>query len=144
MINILSLSLSSFFRKMRLSRHRYIYMSIMCVGVIGIGVYASFIFAQDQSSDDNHNRNPFVALITPDGRLIRSTPPAEAVQQKDIVIEGVMVDNSGKSYVVGNGEVATVGEMLGGFKVVGIDQRKVVLSKDGQIKEVQINKEEDK
>jgi hypothetical protein len=84
-------------------------------------------------------RDPFIALVTPDGRLLK-------LEQEDsdsaLLLEGIIYDKFGLSYAVVNGEVVKIGERVAGYQVLKIKEQKVIFIKDGQALEIELKKEE--
>ncbi len=78
-------------------------------------------------------RNPFVPVISPDGRIIQLESEGK---KDDVSLEGIIYDNKGLSYAIVNGQVIKVGDALGESRVLKIEKNKVVFIKDGQITEV--------
>jgi uncharacterized beta-barrel protein YwiB (DUF1934 family) len=78
-------------------------------------------------------------LVTSDGRLIKLN---EEGQVKELLLEGVMYDKTGLSYVLVNGEALTVGDRVNGYQILKIEKEKVVFIKEGEITEIELKKEE--
>lgn len=89
--------------------------------------------------DSKGKRNPFIPLVTSDGRLLK-LDKEEA--RGDLVIEGIIYDKNGQSFAIVNGSVVGTGDIVGDYRVLKIEERKVIFIKDGQITEEEINKEE--
>ncbi len=99
-----------------------------------------FSFAQDEFKyDAKDKRNPFIPLVTPEGRLLK-LDKEEA--QGSLVIEGIVYDKAGRSYTIVNGLVVGIGDDIGEYRVWKIEQSKVIFIKDGQPMEVELKKEE--
>lgn len=100
----------------------------------------SFSFAQDKIVyDDKGKRDPFIALVTPDGRLLNLEP---ADSEAKIILEGIIYDKDGRSYVIINGEVVSVGDYILGHAVFKIEENKVILLKENKPVEYILEKEE--
>ena len=100
----------------------------------------SVSFAQDKIIyDDQGRRDPFMALVTPDGRLLNLEPKAAETK---IFLGGIYYAENGESYAIINGEVVSVGDYIFGHTVFSIDKNKVVLIKDEQPVEYILEKEE--
>ncbi len=84
-------------------------------------------------------RNPFMALVTSDGRLVKLESPEK---KGEIALEGIIYDKHGLSYAVANGSVVKIGDFVGGYQVLKIEQNKISLIKQGQVKEIELKKEE--
>jgi hypothetical protein len=90
--------------------------------------------------DAKGKRNPFIPLVTADGRILKLDKEDE--QQGDIAIEGIIFDQSGRSFAIINGEVVATGDSVGAdYRILKIETNKVILIKDGAIREVLFNKE---
>jgi len=89
--------------------------------------------------DSKDKRDPFIPLVTPDGRLLKLEPEEGAAE---LSLEGIIYDKNGLSYAVVNGEVVRIGEMVSGYQVLKIEDRKVVFIKEGQPQEIELKKEE--
>ncbi|MCM8789698.1 MAG: general secretion pathway protein GspB [Candidatus Omnitrophica bacterium] len=97
-------------------------------------------FAQDEFVYDSKGAyDPFIPLITPDGRLIKLNPKGSS---GGLVLEGIMYEKQGDSYAVVNGEILKEGDILGEYQVIKIEQEKVIFSKGAQVIEVKTEEEE--
>jgi len=90
--------------------------------------------------DSQGKRNPFMPLVTSDGRLVM----IEDQPQKNTVLtlQGIAFDKNGISYALVNGEVARVSDYIGEYQVLRIEKRKVIFIKDSVTSEVELKKEE--
>ena len=104
-------------------------------------VTAGHAQAQEQFVyDAKAKRNPFIPLISADGRILQLDK--EERPSQDILIDGIIYDKFGRSYAIVNGEVASVGDRVGAYRVLKIEKDKVIfLNKDGQARVVVIYKE---
>jgi hypothetical protein len=100
----------------------------------------SIAFAQEKqfTYDTKGKRNPFIPLITSDGRLLKLDK--EEVTG-DLAVEGIIFDKKGRSYAIANGQVVGIGDSIAGYEVLKIENNKVLFIKDGQIREIAIHKE---
>ena len=97
-------------------------------------------FAQGEITyDDRGKRDPFIALVTPDGRLLNLEPSDSKAK---IVVEGIIYDEGGRCYAIINGEVVSVGDYVLGQAVFKIEENKVILLKDNKPVEYILEKEE--
>lgn len=104
----------------------------------------SSVFAQGEFTyNDKGKRNPFIPLVTPQGRLLKLDKQDTASLQ-GLAIEGIIYDKFGRSFAIVNAEVVGVGDPVGEYQVLKIFENKVVFIKDGQPLEVELNKEESK
>ena len=103
--------------------------------------FASCIcFAQDKITyEDKGRRDPFIALVTADGRLLNLEPVSKEVK---IILEGIIYDKGGQSYAIINGEVVSAGGFIQGYTVFKIEKDKVILIKDDKLVEYKLEKEE--
>lgn len=126
--------------KDRKSGHQVIGLSAVVVVVV-IFVLSITAFAEDQQFvyDSKAKRNPFIPLITEDGRLVK-LDKVEA-PSGDVTVEGIIFDKKGRSYAIVNGTVVGIGDAIAGYEVLKIQSDKVLFIKDGQIKELEMHKE---
>lgn len=104
----------------------------------------SSVFAQGEFAyNDKGKRNPFIPLVTPEGRLLK-LDKQDTVSLQGLAIEGIIYDKFGRSFAIVNTEVVGVGDPVGAYQVLKIFENKVVFIKDGQPLEVEFNKEESK
>jgi hypothetical protein len=101
---------------------------------IGHGVYAEHVY------DSQGKRNPFMPLVTSDGRLVKLEDEVE--KDIELSLEGIIFDKNGMSFALVSGEVARVGDFVGAHQVLRIDKDKVIFVKDGQTFQVELTKEE--
>lgn len=117
--------------------------------LLGIFLFSCILFvivgilsAENQSQfkyDASGKRNPFIPLITSDGRLLNlDTVKSET----GLVLEGVIFDQSGESFALINGKVLKVGDSVDDYTVLGIDKSRVSLLKAGQLYVLETKKEE--
>lgn len=90
--------------------------------------------------DAKSKRNPFIPLVTPDGRLIKLEPEEN---KKDLSLEGIIYDENGISYAIVNGEVVNVGDKIDDYQVLKIEKNKVIFIKEAQTTEIELKKEEE-
>jgi len=97
----------------------------------------SVLFAQGEFIYNAKNkRNPFIPLITPDGRLLKLEQDENAMNS--LSLEGIIYDKNGLSYAVVNGEVIKVGDGINNYQVLRIEKNRVIFIKDGQPLEVEL------
>lgn len=87
--------------------------------------------------DARGRRNPFIPLVTPEGRLLK-LDKEDTASSGGLVIEGVIYDKFGRSFAIVNTEVVGIGDSVGDYQVLKIFENKVVFIKDGQPLEVEI------
>lgn len=97
-------------------------------------------FAQEQFVyDAQGKRNPFIPLVTPDGRFLNLEQEAAP---EGLSLEGLIYDRYGRSYAVVNGAVVGVGDTVGDYQVLKVEKTRVIFIKDGEPKEIELKKEE--
>jgi len=102
----------------------------------------SILFAEEGFIyDAKGKRNPFIPLVTSDGRLLKLD---KGESQGGLLIEGIIYDKQGRSFAIVNGAVVGIGDMVADYQVLKIEENKVIFIKEGQAFEVEINKEEKK
>ena len=114
--------------------------AIFLLGLSLVLGFWAFSFSQGEFKyDAERQRNPFVPLVTSDGRLLTLQ---QAPVVKKLALQGITFDDGGLSFCVINGEVARVGDQIENYLVVKIEKDKVVLSKEGETIEMELRKEE--
>jgi hypothetical protein len=88
--------------------------------------------------DASGKRDPFIPLVTPDGRLLNLEPEK---QKKELNVEGIVFDTYGLSYAIVNGEIARVGDQIGAYQVLRIEKKKIIFIKDGEPLEIELKGE---
>jgi hypothetical protein len=112
--------------------------------MIAAAIVMFFVFcaayAQEQqfTYDSKGKRNPFIPLLTSDGRLLK-LDKEEA--KGDLQVEGVIFDKRGRSYTIVNGQVVGIGDSIAGYEVLKIENNKVLFIKESKITEIEIRKE---
>lgn len=114
---------------------------ILLFVILGIG---TSIFAQNEFVyNAKGKRNPFIPLVTPEGRLIK-LDKQETASTGGLLVEGIIYDKHGRSFAIVNAEVLGVGDMVEEYQVLKIYENKVVFIKDGEPFEVELIKGEGK
>lgn len=85
-------------------------------------------------------RNPFIPLVTAEGRLLK-LDKQETASSGELAIEGIIYDKGGRSFAIVNTEVVGVGDSVGDYQVLKIFENKVVFIKDGEPLEVDLKEE---
>ena len=111
---------------------KLVFLIITCILICQIRVSAQERIVYD----DKGKRDPFIALVTADGRLLSLEPTTEA--KAKIVLEGIISGASGYSYAIINGEVLGLGDYILGYAVFKIEKNKVVLFKDNELIEYKL------
>ena len=102
---------------------------------------SSFSFAQEEFVyDAQGERNPFMPLVTPEGRLIKVKSRSVS---GGLELEGIIYDKISMSFAIVNGAVVKIGDIVDGYQVLKIEEKKVVFIKDGQPFEVELKRRGD-
>lgn len=97
-------------------------------------------YAQEEFKyDPQGKRDPFIPLVTPDGRLLKLE---QASGSSGLSLEGIIYDKQGISYAVVAGEIVKIGDEVTGYQVLKIEANKVIFIKDGEPMEVELKEEE--
>ena len=119
------------------SVHRVIRYKIFLIFIL---VYATLASAQGEGRDNaKDGRDPFIDLVTPDGRMINLEP---SEKETKIVLGGIIYDKNGPSYAIINNQVVRTGDYIAGYSVFRIEQKKVILLKDSKPVEYEIRDED--
>jgi len=105
--------------------------------------FASIIIAgaQDQYVyESKGKRDPFIALVTSDGRLLKLDVSEEV--KGDLNLEGIIYDKNGVSFAIVNGGVVKIGDIVGDNQVLKIEKDKIIFIKDGATFDLELKKEE--
>ncbi|MCX5700835.1 MAG: hypothetical protein NTZ63_04780 [Candidatus Omnitrophica bacterium] len=105
-----------------------------------LGFKASSFADQDFIYNAQGRRNPFIPLVTSDGRLVK-LDREEDKGSTDLLVDGIIYDKQGLSYAIVNAEVLGVGDFAGAYRILKIESDKVVFLKEDQIREVSITEE---
>lgn len=98
----------------------------------------TYSFAQKPLLDDSvQGRDPFIALVTSDGRLLKLNSRSSG----QIELEGIVYDQQGLSYAIVNKEILGIGDWVGEYQVYKIDRDKVIFLKQGKEIEVKFKEE---
>lgn len=122
------------------SKFRVWGLRVFVIGILLFSSLLSFSLAQEEYTyDSKGRRDPFIALVTPDGVLL--TLDKEDVKT-DLAVEGIIYDKQGSSYAIVNSEVARVGDSTAsGYQVLKIEDKKVIFIKEGSIREVPLKED---
>ena len=108
-----------------------------------VGLIAFEAFGQDEFTyNAKGKRNPFIPLVTPEGRLLKLDKEENTANKQGLAIEGIIYDKLGRSFAIVNAGVVGVGDKVGDFQVLKIMEHKVIFIRDGEPLEVELNKEE--
>jgi hypothetical protein len=101
-----------------------------------------FVPQEDYAYDVGGKRDPFIPLITADGRFVQLERTQEEVEASVLKVEGIIFDKYGLSYAIVDGSVVKVGDIILDYQVLKVEEKKVVFIREGQIKEVFLQKED--
>ena len=104
--------------------------SVLCL------TFLACCFAQEEFFyDAKGKRDPFIPLVTPDGRLLKLEQEEGAT---GLSLEGIIYDKNGTSCAIVNSEIVRIGDKVGEFQVLKIEEKGVIFIKEGQIIEVEL------
>jgi hypothetical protein len=92
--------------------------------------------------DSAGKRDPFIPLITADGRFVQLERTPEEEEASLLKVEGIIYDKYGLSFAVVDGSVVKVGDVISDYQVLRVEEDKVFFIREGQIKEVLLQKED--
>ncbi|MBU4346535.1 MAG: general secretion pathway protein GspB [Candidatus Omnitrophica bacterium] len=111
-----------------------VFSSVICIMLI-----SSIGFAQEQFLyDAKGKRDPFISLVTSDGRLLK----LEQETTEGLLLEGIIYDKGGLSYAIVNGAVVKIGDKINEYQLLKIEEDKVAFIKDGQTLELELKEGE--
>lgn len=114
---------------------------IICSFIFYILHFTFLCFAQNEFKyDAKGRRDPFIPLVTSDGRLLKLEQQEGA---SGLLLEGIIYDKRGLSYAIVNGEVVKIGDAVGDYQVLRIEQKRIIFIKEGQTTVVELKKEEE-
>lgn len=122
-----------------MSKNKRSLKTIMLPGAIA-ALLVSFSPAFGFEYEAKGRRDPFIPLVTSDGRLLKLDMPSD--EKANLAVEGIIYDKEGLSYAVVGGLVVKVGDSIGDYRVLKIEPEKVLFIKDGTVEEVSLKKEE--
>jgi hypothetical protein len=105
-----------------------------------LDINCAVALAQEFADDIKDKRDPFVPLVTSDGRLLKLR---ENEGPKKLSLEGIIYDKQGVSYAIVNGQVVKIGDRLGDHQVLKIEKDKIIFVKEGEPLELELKKEEE-
>lgn len=98
------------------------------------------VFSQEEFVyDAKGRRNPFIPLVTPEGRLLKLDKQNTA-SSGGLALEGIIYDKLGRSFAIVNTSVVGVGDSVGDYQVLRILEDRVILIKDGEPLEIELVK----
>lgn len=108
----------------------------------GILIFGFWIFSFAQSEftyDAQGKRNPFIPLVTSDGKLLKLEREETT---GDLFLEGIIYDEHGVSYAIVNSKVVKIGDLVDDYQVLKIEKEKVIFIKDDEPVEIELKKGE--
>ena len=98
-------------------------------------LYSASAFGEEFVYNSANKRDPFMPLVTKDGRYLYTAPGAD-VEKKlgSITLEGILKTLSGEYLAIINGEMVKAGDKIMGLDVAEIKKDSVKLSADGKEK----------
>jgi hypothetical protein len=113
----------------------------LLITIFLLGLMLPCAFGQAEFTyDAKGKRDPFIPLVTPEGRLLKLDKQDSA--QQGLAIEGIIYDKLGRSFAIIDGAVVGIGDMVADYQVLKIFENKVILIRNGEPLEVELNKEE--
>ncbi len=89
--------------------------------------------------DAKGKRNPFIPLVTPEGKLIKLDTEIQSGNQ-GLSLEGIIYDKLGISYAIVNSTVVRTGDFVGDYQILKIENNKIILIRDGLTSEIELKK----
>lgn len=103
-------------------------------------VFSEPIVAEDNFIYDAHGkRDPFWSLLGHRGTIVNYD---NDLQASDMALEGILVEPTGDSVAIINGNIVKVGDKVGFFIVKQIEVNTVILEKGQEIISLKLKKEE--
>ncbi len=87
---------------------------------------------------DKGNRDPFISLVTQDGRVLPGARPLS--ETGNIELEGIIWDPSGKSMAIINGKLVKEKQRIMNMQVLKIKKASVILQKGGKVMVINLKK----
>ena len=123
-----------------LNKKRFLlnFISFLCMLItIIIVLTTNLAHAQKKIASDKDVRDPFIALVTDDGRLLK----LERKSSGPVEVEGIIYDSLGVSYVIVNKEILGIGDWVGEYQLYKIEKERVVFLKEGEEMEILVKEE---
>ncbi len=114
----------------------------LLISVFLVTACASAFCQEDFVYDSKGKRNPFIPLVSSEGRLLKLDKREAAAGSGDLSLEGVIYDKFGRSFAIVNSTVVGIGDSVGDYQVLKIYANKVIFIKDGEPLEVELIKRE--
>ena len=97
---------------------------------------------EDFVYDATGKRNPFIPLVSQEGRLLKLDKGEASLTSGSLSLEGIIYDKNGRSFAIVNATVVGIGDSVGDYQVLKIYSNKVIFIKDGEPLEVELIKRE--
>ncbi|MBU3959116.1 MAG: hypothetical protein KKE91_04595, partial [Candidatus Omnitrophica bacterium] len=97
------------------------FFSVLCFlfSVLCIILISSTGFTQEKFIyDAKDKRDPFISLVTSDGRLLK----LEQETTEGLLLEGIIYDKGGLSYAIVNGAVVKIGDQVNEYQLLKIEE----------------------
>lgn len=111
-------------------------MKKITAGILTLLTIETVCVTNISAYDEHGKKDPFVPLVTKEGRFVVNAPKPEA-SVTDIFLEGIIFDPRGASVAIINGEVLREGETFGAvlvkkitdsFVIVAISEKEYILN----------------
>lgn len=100
----------------------------------------AMVFAEENFIyDSKGKRDPFMPLVTSQGYIVNVE---EELFASDMNLEGIIYDAQGHSLAIINGKVVKVGDNIGSYTILEINQSTVILAKEAEKYILELKKEE--
>ncbi|HDZ77577.1 MAG TPA: hypothetical protein ENH41_05795 [Candidatus Omnitrophica bacterium] len=120
-------------------RGALIFLFVICCMLCNISsVAAGAEKEQELTYDSLGYRDPMMPLVTTSG-LIRDFGPAST--SSDSHLEGIIYDQNDNSLAIIDGEIVEVGDVVGGMRILEIQEDRVIIQKDGELREIKLEEE---
>lgn len=103
----------------------------------GMIIAMVFLTSGAYAYDDRGLRDPFWPLVSSSGTIVNY---GQDVSVTDMILEGIVASGNGIYTAIINGSVVEVGDLVGQYEVIGIEEKKVILSKDTEIFDLNLKK----
>lgn len=114
-----------------MSESKITIICVICILICVINIFAQGEFVYDAKG----KRDPFIPLVTSDGRMLKLEREAG---ESGLSLEGIIYDKNGVSYAIVNTEVLKIGDTIGDYQVLKIEKNKVIFIREGQVQEVEL------
>lgn len=122
-------------RQLKLKRITF----ILGLWLLLFNLYPCYAAEEDFVYDPEGKRNPFIPLVTRDGKLLKLDSDKG---EGGMSLEGIIYDEQGISYAIINNEVVKIGDNINGYDILRIEENKVIFIKEGEPLELELKKEE--